>query len=106
MKQHLHECQAHALSGNVLDSGPAEGLEDLVHVLLRDPAPVVPHPENGRTVRFHRRHLDVRGPLRVHVFDGIVQQVPEDLFDGGAVAGDPWQRADLQYDVAALDLVC
>src|SRR5439155_19991887 len=83
-----------ALSRFVLGSRAAVQVEDALVVLRIDTAAVVGYLKDCKTELGTSAHRDLTGNAGLEVFEGVVDQIGENLLQRQTVADDVWQRVD------------
>ncbi len=104
--QHLHIGQSHPFPRYVLPTSAAEGLEDFGEILCGNATPVVADMQYRHVRMAFAGDDDLAGAARFEVGDGIRQEIPHDLFHGGAIRHRSRQRIDRYLHLALRDLVC
>src|ERR1700679_2462515 len=87
-------CKSYSLSGLVLFARAAEQVENTLMVLGVDAPAIVRDLENRKTELCPSSDMDLAGNPGFEIFERVVDQVREYLFDCKAVADDRWQRFD------------
>src|SRR6202165_44949 len=86
--------KSYSLSRLVLGAGAAEQVENSLMVLGIDAAAIVGDFENRKAQLGPAADKDVAGNSRLEIFEGVVDQVRENLLQRQAVADDVRQRLD------------
>src|ERR1700760_1940667 len=86
--------KTYALAGLVLGTGAAKQVENPLMVLRIDAASVVDNLENRKAELGAGPDMDVAGHARLEIFQGVVDQIGEDLLQRQPVADQGRQRLD------------
>src|SRR5437879_6693173 len=98
--------KSYSLSRLVLRSGATKEVENPLVVLGIDAAAIVGDFENRKAQLGPALNRDVAGNSGPEIFDGVVDEVGENLFQREAVADDLRQRSDANLGVGLRGLVC
>src|ERR1700730_13762622 len=98
-------CESYSLSRLVLRACAAEKIEDPLVVLGIDAAAVVGDLENRKAQLRPAPDRDVAGNSRLEIFDRVVDQIGENLFQREAVADDVRQRLDANLSLGLAGLM-
>ena len=81
-----------------------KGAKEVCSVLHVEPDAIIADEEGRSTGNKHLADFDHRGLAGARVFDGIAEEVGENLLDEAGVAHDGRQRGDTPFDLAVLGL--
>src|SRR5262245_20863629 len=95
--------EPYAIARSILPAGATEKFEYPFLVAFGDPSAIITYFENRQRPIAPAPNVDFPCPGRVHVFDGIVQQITNDLLQCHSIRPDFGQPcSDVDFDAALI----